>query len=184
MEQVTVPQTPEPAAPKVAISTPNVTIEEAIAAFLEDERSRHLSKTTTGQSKTLLEKQLISWAREQGLTQLEELTAPNLSKFRATWTAAGNNANTARRKHQRLSGFLWFCVHNEWLKKNPARSLKPIKVKQVPTNYFTREEFRRIVDGTYAYGEWHGGRDFHHRAERLRALILLMRWSEPVVWGS
>jgi len=41
MEQVAISQTPEPAA--------KVTIEEAVAAFLEDERSRHLSKTTTGQ---------------------------------------------------------------------------------------------------------------------------------------
>ena len=30
---------------------------------------------------------------------------------------------------------------------------------------------------TYAYGDWKGGRDFEHRALRLRALILLMRWS-------
>ena len=115
-EQVGVARNPEP--------LPKVTIEEAIAAFLEDERSRHLSTTTTGQSKTLLEKQFIDWAQEQGLTELEQLTVPLLSKFRATWTAAGNNANTARRKHQRLSGFLWFCVRSEWLKKNPARSVK------------------------------------------------------------
>ena len=169
MEQAHGPQIPKPAA--------KVTIEEAVADFLEDERSRHLSKTTTGQSKTLLEKQLIQWSRDHGLTELEELTTPLLSKFRATWTGAGNNANTSRRKHQRLSGFLWFCVRNEWLNKNPARLLKPIKVKQVPTDYFAREEFARIVDATYAYGQWQGGRDFHHRAERLRALVLLMRWS-------
>ena len=134
MEQAHLPQIPKRAA--------NVTIEEAVADFLEDERSRHLSKTTTGQSKTLLDKQLIQWSRDHGLTELEELTTPLLSKFRATWTAAGNNANTSRRKHQRLSGFFWFCVRNEWLIKNPARLLKPIKVKQVPTDYFAREESR------------------------------------------
>jgi integrase/recombinase XerD len=81
-----------------------VTIKEAVEAFLEDERSRHLSNTTTGQSKTLLEQQLVSWAAQQSLFFLEELTAPILSRFRATWTDAGNNANTSRRKHQRLSG--------------------------------------------------------------------------------
>jgi integrase/recombinase XerD len=154
-----------------------VTIKEAVEAFLEDERSRHLSKTTTGQSKTLLERQLVPWSEEQSLCLLDELTAPVLARFRATWTKAGNNANTARRKHQRLSGFLWFCVRNEWLERNPAKMLKAIRVKQVPTDYFTREEFKRIVDATYAYGEWQGGRDFHNRAARLRALILLMRWS-------
>jgi integrase len=154
-----------------------MTIKKAIESFLEDERSRHLAGTTTGQSKTLLEQQLVPWAAQQGLLFLDELTAPNLSNFRATWTNAGNNANTARRKHQRLSGFLWFCVRNEWLEKNPARMLKAIRVKQIPTDYFTREEFKRIVDATYAYGDWQGGHDFHHRSEKLRALVLLMRWS-------
>jgi integrase len=50
-------------------------------------------------------------------------------------------------------------------------------VVPVPTNYFTPDDFNRIVDGMYAYGDWKGGRDFGHRALRLRALILLMRWS-------
>lgn len=109
-----------------------VTIKEAVEAFLEDEHSRHLCKTTTGQSKTLLEQQLMPWAEQQSLRFLDELTAPFLSKFRATWANAGNNANTARRKHQRLSGFLWFCVRNEWLERNPARMLKAIRMKQVP----------------------------------------------------
>jgi site-specific recombinase XerD len=154
-----------------------VTIREAVGDFLEDECSRHLASTTTRQSRTLLEQQLLPWATQQGLRFLDELTAPILSKFRATWTNAGNNANTARRKHQRLSGFLWFCVRNEWLEKNSARMLKAIRVKQVPTDYFTRDEFRCIIDATYAYGDWKGGHDFHHRAEKLRALILLMRWS-------
>lgn len=108
-----------------------VTIKEAVEAFLEDEHSRHLCKTTTGQSKTL-EQQLMPWAEQQSLRFLDELTAPFLSKFRVTWANAGNNANTARRKHQRLSGFLWFCVRNEWLERNPARMLKAIRMKQVP----------------------------------------------------
>ena len=47
----------------------------------------------------------------------------------------------------------------------------------LPTGWFPKTEFQRIVDATYAYGEWRGGRDFHFRADRLRALVLLMRWS-------
>ncbi len=155
--EATLRQMENTASPEGPKADRKVTIKEAVEAFLEDERSRHLSKTTTGQSKTLLERQLLVWAKQQGLHFLNELTVPALSKFRATWTSTGNNANTARRKHQRLSGFLWFCVRNEWLERNPARMLKAIRVKQIPTDYFTREEFRRIVDATYAYGEWQGG---------------------------
>lgn len=55
--------------------------------------------------------------------------------------------------------------------------MKSVQVSQEPTDYFTPAEFARIVDATYAYGAWKGGRDFEHRSLRLRALILLMRWS-------
>lgn len=55
--------------------------------------------------------------------------------------------------------------------------MKRVEEKRVPTDYFTREEFERVVDATYAYGEWQGGHDFHTRQGHLRALILLMRWS-------
>jgi len=55
--------------------------------------------------------------------------------------------------------------------------MKSVHVSPDPTDYFTPAEFEKIVDATYAYGTWRGGRDFQHRALRLRALILLMRWS-------
>ena len=55
--------------------------------------------------------------------------------------------------------------------------MKPVQVSPNPTDYFTPPEFEKIVDAAYAYGTWRGGRDFQHRALRLRALILTMRWS-------
>lgn len=65
----------------------------------------------------------------------------------------------------------------DWITKNPATFLKRVRVEAVPTDYFTKEEFRALVDATHAYGNWRGGHDFEHRQDRLRALILLMRWS-------
>jgi hypothetical protein len=53
-----------------------VTTQEAVDAFLEDEQSRHLSKTTTAQSKTLLEQQLMPWEKEQGLRLLDDKRLP------------------------------------------------------------------------------------------------------------
>jgi integrase/recombinase XerD len=49
-------------------------------------------------------------------------------------------------------------------------------VERVPTGYYTREEFAKIIDATYAYGDWRGGYDFQNRGTRLRALLLVMRW--------
>jgi hypothetical protein len=48
--------------------------------------------------------------------------------------------------------------------------------EQGSNGYYTRDEFERIIDATYAYGNWKGGHDFEHRGQRLRALLLLMRW--------
>jgi len=55
--------------------------------------------------------------------------------------------------------------------------VKRATAHSLPTGWFPKPEFKRIVDATYAYGGWHGGRDFQFRADRLRALVLLMRWS-------
>jgi integrase/recombinase XerD len=150
------------------------TIAEAVRAFLQDEEARQLAKTTTCQSKTLFEQQLLTWAKTRSLVFLDQLTTARLREFRAAWK---NGALTTQRKHHRLNGFFNFCIENEWLTRNPSKRMKAVHATFVPTDYFTPAEFEKIIDGTYAYGEWQGGRDFEHRALRLRALILLMRWS-------
>jgi integrase/recombinase XerD len=64
----------------------------------------------------------------------------------------------------------------EWLDKNPALLLKRVKVESTPTDYFTKQEFESLLDATYCYGDWLGGHDYEHRRDRIRALVLLMRW--------
>ena len=58
-----------------------------------------------------------------------------------------------QRKHERLIAFLWFCVRMEWITKNPAILLKRVKAEPTPTDYFPKEEFKVLVDATYAYGD-------------------------------
>jgi integrase/recombinase XerD len=161
----------DPASQRPPVPT---SIVHAVEAFLADEKGRNLSKETTKQSKTLLEKQFVAWAKHRGLSRLRDLTPPELLNFRATW---GNNGLTANRKLSRLVGFFAFCIQNGWLNENPAAKVKRATVHSLPTGWFPKPEFKRIVDATYAYGEWRGGRDFQFRSDRLRALVLLMRWS-------
>jgi len=116
---------------------------------------------------------MLAWAKSQWLVFLDQLTTVKLREFRASWQ---NSALTTQRKHHRLNGFFNFCIDNDWLTKNPSKRMKGVHASSVPTDYFTLS-VEKNVDGTYAYGEWKGGRDFRHRASRLRALILLMRWS-------
>jgi len=149
-------------------------IVDAVEAFLADEKGRNLSKETTKQSRTLFQKQFLPWTKHRGLIRLRDLTPIELVNFRATWA---NNGLTANRKLSRLVGFFAFCIQNGWLHENPAMRLKRATAHSLPTGWFPKPEFKRIVDATYAYGEWRGGRDFQFRADRLRALVLLMRWS-------
>lgn len=170
--------TPEPSRSAIPDVTPEpsvrITIKQAVKDFLQDEESRQLAKTSTCQSKTLFQGQLLDWARTQSLVFLDQLTTAKLREFRASWK---NGGLTTQRKHHRLNGFFDFCIENDWLQKNPSKKMKSVQVSSVPTDYFTKAEFEKIIDATYAYGNWKGGHDFRHRAVRLRALILLMRWS-------
>ena len=150
------------------------TIAKAVEIFLADEKGRNLSKETTKQSKTLFQNQFLSWAKHRGLSRLRDLTPPELVNFRATWE---NSGLTANRKLSRLVGFFAFCIQNGWLNENPATKVKRSTVHSLPTGWFPKPDFKRIVDATHAYGDWRGGRDFQFRADRLRALVLLMRWS-------
>jgi integrase len=151
-----------------------VRLEDAIQDFRDDEKSRHLSKDSQRKSEFFFEKQLKPWANRKGFAFLNQLRPAELTKFRSSW---GNGPATTRRKHERLVAFFWFCVRMEWLDKNPALLLKRVQAESHPTDYFTKEEFNAIVDATYAYGNWLGGHDYEHRRERIRALVLLMRWS-------
>jgi hypothetical protein len=44
----------------------------------------------------------------------------------------------------------------DWIDKNPTILMKRVKAEAKPTDYFTKEEFKAIVDATYAYGNWVG----------------------------
>jgi integrase len=153
---------------------PRAKIADAIQTFRQDEDSRRLTAGTLKKSRYFFETQLKEWARQEGLVYLDQLTPAVLTKFRSGWT---NAAQTMQRKHERLIAFLWFCVRMDWIAKNPAILLKRVKAETTPTDYFPKDEFKALVDGTYAYGDWRGGHDFEHRRDRLRALVLLMRWS-------
>ncbi|PYY21032.1 MAG: hypothetical protein DMG62_21065, partial [Acidobacteria bacterium] len=130
-----------------------IRIEQAVKDFLEDEEARQLAKTSRAQSKTLLQRQFLEWAKSNRLVFIDEISTPLLRQFRASWK---NSAITTQRKHHRLNSFFAFCVENEWLLRNPSKRMKEVQVTVQPTDYFTPEEFQQIVDATFAYGEWKG----------------------------
>jgi hypothetical protein len=43
--------------------------------------------------------------------------------------------------------------------------------------YFLPDEFRKLLDTCYVSHTWERGRDYEHRADRLRAFLLFARWT-------
>ena len=151
-----------------------IMIELAVSAFLDDEQARRLKPATLQQKRAFFERQFLPWCTQHGLCRLDQLQVSQLRRLRQAWEV---NSTTAGRRHERLRSFFAFCLANGWVGKNPTNTLKrPVALRSRPTDYFNRREFQRIVSAAeeYKYG---GGRDCLHRANRLRVLVLLMRWS-------
>ena len=88
-----------------------------------------------------------------------------MRQFRGTWT---DGANYATKNLERLRAFFRFCMHDDWIGKNAAQSVKAPKAQEIPTLPFSRAEMMRIVDACDRYP---GNR------ERMRAFVLVMRYS-------
>ena len=152
----------------------SILIQTAVEAYLNDEQGRKLKPATHKQKSAFLKGDLMPWCTKSGLTCLDQFRLPQVREFRQTWDLA---ASTAGRRHERLRSFLAFCVSSGWIASNPTDTLKrPVKARTLPTDYFTRRQFRRIISATKEYG-YGGGHDCRFRGRRILALVLLMRWS-------
>lgn len=73
---------------------------------------------------------------------------------------------------------LQFCVLRDWLTKNPMLALKkPTADGVVPTSYFTREEFDKIIDATRAYDFGGGNACAHQQDQSPEAISAMFAWS-------
>jgi integrase/recombinase XerD len=150
-----------------------VTIEQAVDEYLADAKARELGEATLYKLDIIFRKQLLAWAKAEGYLLLKEFDLRAAQGFRASWA---DGALSKKKKQERLTGFFWFCIRSGWITQNPTDRLGRISVTQAPTDYFTREEFDRIIDATYLYRE-NRGEIGNANSTRLRTLILLMRWS-------
>ncbi len=155
-----------------------VTLVNAIASYLGDVGTRSVSPVTLRRCRLILEKQLVPWCERNAIRFLQDLTTARLSAWRSeSWN--GVAPITRQTRQQRLSNFFEFCVRQDWLPHNPARRLTPIRVKACPTNYFTREQFEKLIEATFEMEKsWRRKSSRGPHLERtLRSLLLLMRWA-------
>jgi integrase/recombinase XerD len=141
------------------------TISEAVDLFLADARAQQLSGETIRKYENLLKRRFLPWCESKGYRYLKQLGVEQMRQFRATWS---DSANYATKNLERLRALFRFCMHDDWIAKNPARAVKAPKVTDTPTLPFTKSEIRRILEACDRYP---GNRD------RLRAFVLVMRYS-------
>jgi site-specific recombinase XerD len=150
-----------------------VTLSEATEKFLADAEARKLNESTIYKYKLLFSR-LKDFATRLGLRFLCELAdVDKLSQFRAEWK---DGPRSSLKKLERLWAFFHFAERRKWVEGNPARELKAPKVTLRPTMPFTRDEMIAILaaaDELLSEKQPHG----KDNARRLRALILLLRYS-------
>jgi integrase len=147
-----------------------VTVEAALGAFIAKKQGQRLSHSWLYKF-SLMQRELVNFARGRGLTYIDELSDDELGLLSRSWKVA---PITAQKRQERWHSFFAYCIRKRWVKHNPVEELGPIKVRPVPTDYFSREEFQKLVDVTYDTTHWTTNPG--HR-DRVRALLLLMRYS-------
>jgi integrase/recombinase XerD len=166
---------PELIPPPVANGKPRILIDKAVDAYMTDARSRGLAPDTINKLENIFRKQLLLWCKTEGLLFLDQLDLDALLSFRSTWT---EGALVRVKKQERVIGFFWACFRRNYIQQNPALGLSKIRTHQIPTDYFPRDEFAKIIAATYVYGDSRGGFiPIEDTRGRLRTLTLLMRWS-------
>lgn len=152
------------------------TVKEAVGVFLADAEARGLAPATLQKLRGIFQVQLVGFAEESGVTFLREFNSRNLTEWRQTWKREKELAR--KKKFERVIGFFWYCVRQGWLRENPTATMGRVIAKHVPTDYFTADEYKRILGATYRLGEY-AERSWapEKRGIRIRALTELMRWS-------
>jgi site-specific recombinase XerD len=150
-----------------------IPVQTAVKKYLEDAESRKLKASTLRLLRADFEKDMLSWCERKGIKAISLLTPENLTDWRNEWT---EQPSTSMKKLERTRSFFKFCMRMEWLERNPASLLRPPKVPPSATLPFTADEVAQLVSATDLYRNEKGQLGTPH-AKRLRALILLMRYT-------
>jgi integrase/recombinase XerD len=122
-----------------------ITIEDALKAFIADCSARNLNPSTL-RKYNLLRSKLSAFAENRGIVLLAGLEVDQVRAFRELRTLA---PRTAGKELERLRAFFNFCVENGWLAKNPAKGVKAPITYQKQVEPFSRDEQAKILQTAY-----------------------------------
>ena len=116
---------------------------------------------------------LTEFCAERGVQFTSQILLPEITVFRGQWK---DGALASGKKLERLRAVGRFFADRGWWKENFALKLKRPKVTDVPTLPYSRDEMAAMLDACPMLKDWHGHSN-QENARRLRALILLLRYS-------
>ena len=125
----------QPQAPK------DISIKDALDAFIADSEDRHLAQRTRAKYRLLRDK-LAGFCECESIRNLSGLGPDYISRFRRNRNLG---ALASAKELERIRSFFKFCVDREWLTKNPAKTIKPPKVKPHPRLPFSEQEVQNIL---------------------------------------
>jgi integrase/recombinase XerD len=150
-------------------------LEKAIELFLEDVNARHLSEDHIERYELWLKKRFLPWCLSRGLNRLSDIGITEFTQFRAEWACA---PITVRKTTERFSSFFKHCVTYGWMAKSPTTGLRPIKVPEKQTDYFTQQEYAAVLRAVDGFGNsYQGAKSSANSRLRVGTMIELLRWS-------
>lgn len=122
-----------------------LTIKDALAAFIRDCESRNLNKSTLAKYR-LLERTLNAWCATHLILNLADCRIETIRDFRG---GRKHSPSTASKELERLRAFFKFCVDNDWIKKNPAKAIKAPITDPSDVAPFPAKMQQKILDTAY-----------------------------------
>jgi integrase len=166
----------------VAVAGP-VMIADARTMFLDSLRFQGLVKASILKHETLW-RQALQFAAFEKIVYLAELDAAAIARFMKTWAdgvPAWNKkpegAIARGKKIERLRQFYKFAIGRKWVAVDPTRGVKRTKVKTIQTPPFTENEMTKILASADRRVLKARTPKMKANAMRVRALILLLRFS-------
>jgi integrase/recombinase XerD len=162
---------PEPVATPGANGSEEATVAEAVARYIQSKRDANYTEKSIGKLQLWFEKRLVQFANRKNLLYIPEIKLAHLEEWRSEWKG---EATTRAKIQGRVVGFFDWCLRRDLISKNPALGLERIKTNgRKPTIALTDAHFEQVLKAIPKIN----GETTDEQRTKLRALVLLMRWS-------
>jgi integrase len=154
--------TPPPPAviPDEPAKPARISINDAVRVFLTSREGAKIAPATLRKYRTFT-KRLTDFTDQRGYVMLDQFTSADIDVFYSTWELG---ARTKGKRLGTLRAFFRFCMHREWLPKNPVGpDMKPPMGANRVANKapYTDDELQRIIEACDKIGTvtWSKGRE-------------------------